>query len=294
MYKHIDNIFLAIVALLALVLGFWGFSICGDACGAVTWAQRLIDTLNLVRGAYRFTPGNQPWQLVVAQFAVPGVALLTAARLFLAGMRRDFRVALARRKLNHTIVCGLGDAGMQIAQNLCDAGQEVVAIDLANDSLNALACEQNGVPVLKGDARNPQILKAAGIRRSRAVIVCTGNDAENMDVALRMEEFISKHSYNQSRKFLILVEQRNDWLYSKLLNHDKKPLGSANVDFSLFNPYANAARILVRSLRLPPSPEFAAPTFVVVGFGSMGREATLHPDSRSSGGAGTNTEISHH
>jgi hypothetical protein len=78
------------------------------------------------------------------------------------------------------------------------------------------------------------------------------------------------------RKIQVLTQLRNEWLYKKLINTDKKSLGSANVDLRLFNPFTNAARMLIKRLRLPPSPEYDAGTFVVIGFGAYGREATLH------------------
>lgn len=275
MYKHLDKFSLLVFALFAVVLGFWGFSICGADCHAATWTQCIFDTFNLVRGSGHYYPGKDPWQLVIAQFAMPATALWTAARLFLAGLRRDVRVALARRKYNHTIVCGLGDVGMQVIQNLRSSKQNSVAIDVAVDSPHAATCERSGIPVLKGDARNVQVLLAAGIKRANTIVISTGADARNMDIALRVKKLLTLHPSRSRHMHLVFVEMRSDWLFVKLINHDKKSLGSANVDLRLFNTYASAARILIRALRLPPGPEIQAETFIVVGFGPMGQAAVL-------------------
>jgi voltage-gated potassium channel Kch len=287
MYKRLENVVLLTFAALALGLGFWGYAIAGSdyspptghPVNPFTWLEGvrcLISAIGLIRCVDLFQPLKDPWQLVVAQFAVPGVALLTAAQIFLVSLRKDIRTALARHTINHTIVCGVGDVGMQVIQNLRGAGNHVVAIDLVNDSPNAATCEKCRVPVLQGDAKNPQVLLASGVRRADTVIVCTGSDAENMDVALQVKSLLSARSYRLPRKIQVLTQLRNEWLYKKLINTDKKSLGSANVDLRLFNPFTNAARMLIKRLRLPPSPEYDAGTFVVIGFGAYGREATLH------------------
>jgi len=293
MYKRLENVVLVAFAALALGLGFWGYAIAGhnysppsdysspifNPIRPFLWLECircLISAIGLIRCVDLFQPFRDPWQLVVAQFAVPGVALLTAAQIFLVSLRKDIRTALARHTINHTIVCGVGDVGMQVIQNLRGAGNHVVAIDLVNDSANAATCEKCRVPVLQGDAKNPQVLLASGVRRADTVIVCTGSDAENMDVALQIKSLLSARSYRMPRKIQVLTQLRNEWLYKKLINTDKKSLGSANVDLRLFNPFTNAARMLIKRLRLPPSPEYDAGTFVVIGFGAYGREATLH------------------
>ena len=293
MYKRLENVILVCFAVLAVGLGFWGYAIAGHNYSppsdyslssiqshspifvvrvhSVPFQRHWTDTVCRPVSTVQVS-----WQLVVAQFAVPGVALLTAAQIFLVSLRKDIRTALARHSINHTIVCGVGDVGMQVIQNLRGAGHHVVAIDLVNDSPNAATCEKSRVPVLQGDAKNPQVLLASGVRRADTVVVCTGSDAENMDVALQVKNLLSQHSYRMPRKVRVLAQLRNEWLHKRLINTDKKSLGSAHVDLRLFNPFTNAVRMLIKRLRLPPSPEYDAGTFVVIGFGAYGREATLH------------------
>jgi hypothetical protein len=274
MFKNLYNFFLFFMGILAIGLGVYGFRHCNiDPCVAnSSWLATIFNTLNLVRGNGRFIPDKHPLTLVIAQFALPLVALLTTARLFIDGLRRDLRVVMARGKRKHTIVCGIGEIGMQIIQNLRSDHHGIVAIDLDVDSSNAVSCERSGIPVLKGDAKIPNVLRAAGITRARRVVLCTGVDAENVDIALRIQELIA----GRRQKLTVLAELRSEWLYSKLINHDKQALGSSDLDLILFNTYSSAARMLVRALRVPPRPEVEADTFVIVGFGDMGREAALH------------------
>ncbi len=288
MEKRFERIILVGFAILAVGLGLWGYAVAGSGYTAgtqpnpahpFTWIEALrclISSIGLIRLYDLFQPGKDPWQLVVAQVLVPGIALVSAAQLFLSGVRRNVRTAMARRKTNHSVVCGLGDVGMQIVQNLRAAHHRIVAVDLLSDSPYAATCEKAGVPVLQGDAKNPHVLLAAGIRRAQTAIVCTGSDSENMDIALEIDAIHSQPAHLKSGRIQVLAELRNDWMHKRLITSDKRSLGSAHVDLRLFNSFNAAARMLVKRLHLPPSPEFEARTFVLIGFGAYGREIALH------------------
>jgi hypothetical protein len=298
MEKRFEKAVLVAFAVLAVGLGFWGYARAGSDFIADPshppfdpnhvyvafhaghpWLEALrclFSSVGLIRLYDLFQPGKAPWQLIIAQIAVPGIAVLSAAQLFLSGVRKNFRTALARRKSGHSIVCGIGDVGMQIIQNLRAAHYSVVAVDLLGDSPYAATCEKAGVPVLQGDAKNPHVLLAAGIRRAQAAIVCTGSDSENMDIALQIDAIHAQPRYLKSGRIQVLAELRNDWMHKRLIASDKRSLGSGHVDLRLFNSFNAAARMLTKQLHLPPSPEFEARTFVLVGFGAYGREIALH------------------
>ena len=288
MGKRFERVILVAFAILAVGLGFWGYARAGSGYMAGhAWSPAapftfleaircLISSMGLLRLYDLFQPVQDPWQLVVAQVLVPGIALVSAAQLFLTGVRKNLRTAMARRKTNHTVVCGIGDVGMQIVQNLRAAHHRVVAVDLLGDSPNAATCENSGVPVLQGDAKNPQVLLAAGIRRARTAVVTTGSDSENVDIALQIKAVYERPAYLKPERIQVLAQLRNDWMHKRLIASDKASLGSADVDLRLFNPFTAAARMLIKRLHLPPSPEFEARTLVLVGFGAYGREIALH------------------
>jgi voltage-gated potassium channel Kch len=278
LFKSRDAVVLALVGLAAMLLAFWGFSICAsNACKAVplaTLGERAIASFKLVigiGGGYAVEKGD-PIQLVLAQFTVYGiVAAYGTVKVIVFNLHRDLRVALAQRKRDHTIVCGLGDMGMQVIQSLKDLDQEAVAIDIKSDSPHALTCERQGVPVLKGDAKNIQILRLAGMVRARTVVLCTGDDAENVEIALRIKEHAARHLRRPSQRLLVLAEMRSDWLFARLIDHGRE-LGSDKVELRFFNGYDNSARLLMSGI----VPRPGATRFAVIGFGAMGREVALH------------------
>ena len=297
MLKRFEKLILFIPVILAIGLGFWGFARAGSDFSAESvipfdpthvyvafhhghpWLEAvrcLFSAIGLIRLYDLFQPGKAPWQLILAQVLVPGLLVFSGAQLLLDGFRKNLSTTMARRKNNHVIVCGVGDVGMQIIQNLRTARHRLVAIDLVGDSANAATCEKSGVPLLQGDAKNPQVLAAAGIRRAQTAIVCTGSDSENIDIALQINALHARFSYLKPDRIQVLARLRNDWMHKRLIGSDKRSLGSAHVDLRLFNPFTDAARMLIKRLHLPPSPEFEARTFVLIGFGAYGREIALH------------------
>ena len=130
--------------------------------------------------------------------------------------------------------------------------------------------------MLQGDAKSPHVLLAAGVRRAQTAIVCTGSDSENMDIALQINAIHSQPPHRKAGTIQVLAELRNDWMHKRLIASDKRSLGSTHVDLRLFNSFNAAARMLIKRLHLPPSPEFEARTFVLIGFGAYGREIALH------------------
>jgi hypothetical protein len=296
MQKRFDKIYLISFAVAAVDLGFWGYARAGAdytshaACMALTVLPRqcdphpiahwlsleplrcLISAAGMIRLVDLFQPGQDPWQLVIAQVAIPGIALLSAAQLFLSGVRKNLRTAIARRRSGHAIVCGIGDVGMRVIKNLRADGTEVLAIDLIDDSPNAATCEQSGVPVLRGDAKSHEVLLAAGLQRACTAILTTESDSENLDIAMQIRAIQSERKGPLLR---VLAQVRNDWMHKRLMATGKSSLGTSAVDFRLFNPITDAARMLIKRVQLPPVPEFEAETFVIVGFGAYGREIAL-------------------
>ena len=94
------------------------------------------------------------------------------------------------KKRRHTVVCGLGETGMQIVRNMQASGLDVVVIDRIDDTVNAATCDREGIPVIKGDATNPDVLRSAGTQNAKTIVVCMGDDTSNMDVALKIKDLV--------------------------------------------------------------------------------------------------------
>ncbi len=83
----------------------------------------------------------------------------------------------------HYILCGLGRVGARVLEHLRAAGVRVVVInshDHPNDPL------LDGVRLIVGDCRSPEILQQAGVDRARGVLILTSDDLTNLSTTLRV------------------------------------------------------------------------------------------------------------
>ncbi len=132
-------------------------------------------------------------------FVVPivGVGIFTEAvirfgiLLFAKSYREEeWQRVMASTYRNHIVVIGIGRVGYRAVQELLRLGEEVVAITLVDDD-NAHLLRQlraQGVPVITDDARRTETLRDAQIEHARCVIICTGNDLTNLEIALAARE----------------------------------------------------------------------------------------------------------
>lgn len=260
---------LAPAAALAFGLAFWGFT---RFDAKLTSFEYLEKSAQLVKGQGAYTFPKDPWQLVLAQWLMPLVALATAAKLFLRGLRRDLRVVFAKRSHDHVIVCGVGSTGRRVIEILRAQGERVLAIDLNAESVDAYAAESLGTPTIPGDAKSSAVLRLAGIRRAKMLVACTGDDTINLEIALLGVE-AGASSFHLGKHLVVVPEMRADWLFEHLLSRSGNSLGSESAEIRILNTAEKAGRLLCRT------PAFLAQTIlrpertdiVIVGFGDVGR-----------------------
>lgn len=122
--------------------------------------------------------------------------------------REAWNMALASTYRNHVIVVGLGKIGYRVVQQLLATNVDVVVLDSRSDGPFHDLISGRDVPVIVGDARQSELLHAAGLDHAQSLAVVTGDDLTNLDVAL---------TARQLRPNLhIVMRVFNDSLASKL------------------------------------------------------------------------------
>lgn len=136
-------------------------------------------------------------QLIVFWYLMPLIALYVAGRgvfdfinLFYRSdaRRNSWEEAVASTYWDHVIVLGVGHLGTRVIRALVAMGFEVVAIDQQTDAEKDAELDRLGVPLVLGDGRLEVTLEKAGIRKARALIVCTSNDHMNLEVTMRARD----------------------------------------------------------------------------------------------------------
>jgi len=159
--------------------------------------RSVIESIYLVLTAsFLQSGGSFPsvWYLQVFYFILPiiGIGILAQGLadfgiLFFNRHARgkDWEMAVASTFSNHVIVVGLGHLGYRVVKQLQEIGEDIVVVELNPHKdlvKNVLAL---GIPVIDDDATGETVLKSAGVQRAKAIVLCTQNDALNLQAAVK-------------------------------------------------------------------------------------------------------------
>src|SRR5262245_17345459 len=126
-----------------------------------------------------------------------GAALIAAFTAIFTNylLRARLGGALEVRRIpdsGHVVVCGLGNVGYRVVEELVGAGEKAVAIELAQDGRLVATARRLGLAVVTGDATVREVLRQAHVATARAVVAVTNNDLVNLEVALLVRDLSPK------------------------------------------------------------------------------------------------------
>ncbi len=191
------RVFAAPLWLFALAVmggGWWYFELAQSAREAVNSraeAIYLVLTMVFLQNAGAFP---NAWYLQIFFFAMPlvGIGILAhgladfGVMLFNQRSRsKEWEMAVAATFNNHIILVGLGHLGFRVTRHLRDLNQEVVVVELNPEEELSASVRALGIPVIDGDGSRDATLEAAGVRRARALVLCSQNDNVNMQIAVK-------------------------------------------------------------------------------------------------------------
>ena len=175
---------LALLFLLALALGIIGFQQHFDASGG---DRSLVDAVYQALRLFALESGDVPppvpWELNVARFLAPTIALSAALQALAAVFREQLQAVRVRFWRRHVVVCGLAEKGELIAQSFRELGERVLTVEPDRGSPRIAAVRAHGIAVLFGDAREAALLRRARVQQARYVIAADGDDATNARIA---------------------------------------------------------------------------------------------------------------
>lgn len=242
-----------------------------------------------------FTAAQRLWVMGTIYLTVVGWAYAIGAILSLL-QDRAFRQALALRSFTRKVaalrepfllMAGYGRTGELLRDSFITLGQQFVVVDLAPERIDALDLSGHGpdVPGLVGDARNPDILKVAGLGHPYCTGVLALTNDDEVNLAVTMSAVLLRPD--------VPVIARTA---SPVIGDRMRAFGTPAV----VNPFDRYGDHLLLSLRAPsshqlmswlesgpgsPKPARGEPPrqgrWVICGYGRFGRELTS--DLRSGG-----------
>jgi Trk K+ transport system NAD-binding subunit len=160
------------------------------------WHRALYRTISLMATAADMHADDPQarWMSVFASvLRLLGAAVVAAFTAILTNylLRARLSGALEFRRIpdsGHVVVCGLGNIGFRVVEELVQRKERVVVIEQSRDSRFVTTARRLGVPVLMGDATVTAVLEQAHAGQARAVIASTSDDLLNLEVALLVRE----------------------------------------------------------------------------------------------------------
>lgn len=102
----------------------------------------------------------------------------------LASFFKHRRMMNAVEKLsNHYIVCGLGDTGVHVLDEMLKFEASFVGIEMEEERLEQLAETREFLYIL-GDATDDDVLIRAGVERAKGLVACLSRDQDNLFVVI--------------------------------------------------------------------------------------------------------------
>jgi voltage-gated potassium channel len=196
--ESIRHLKIALILVLGvLVMGTVGYML----IEGLSFVDALYTTIGMMATVGSIVrPLSQPGRLFTIGVIVLGVG--SVLYTFGAGMEfvieGHFGEAVRRRFMenkiaalrNHSIVCGFGRVGSQIAEELAAAHISFVVLDERES--NVRACVERGYLALQGDATSDDVLREAGIEHAKCVLVATEDDAHNISITLSARHLNSR------------------------------------------------------------------------------------------------------
>jgi Trk K+ transport system NAD-binding subunit len=163
------------------------------------WSDGLYNTVSLVATGADLHGESQPqWAKVfLSVLKIAGTALVAAFTAIFTQylIRARLGGALEVRRVpdsGHVVVCGLGNVGYRLVNELTAMGERVVVIERTNENQFSATVRRKGVPILVGDATVVEVLKQAHAGSAKAVIAATSTELVNLEIALLVREMNPK------------------------------------------------------------------------------------------------------
>jgi voltage-gated potassium channel len=176
----------AAFGLMVLVVGTLGYMAIErmDPFDALYMTTITVTTIGF-KEVFPLSPGGRVFTMVLA-FVGIGVILYIASEFARAMFETDLRRVLGiRRELklmkslkNHIVVCGHGRMGAAVVEILRQRRVPFAVVEINPEHTRSL--EDQGWPVVRGDATDEKVLSSTNIAQAKTIITCLADDAHNV------------------------------------------------------------------------------------------------------------------
>lgn len=271
---------LAAVASAAIVLGLIGLNDYFTAAGTPrSYWDLCYFVLHLFVVESGEVSGSVPWQLTVARFLAPLVPAWAIVQATAIIFRKQFDLLRLRMARGHVVICGLGQRGMQFANDFRRQGYRVVGIEMDGQNPAIHACRELGVLVLIGDAKDALLLHKARVHCAKYVLAVCDNDGANIEITIHTHLLVHAKRVVLCQMVKCFVHVLDIRLCEAFRHHRVFADATDRFEAHIFNSYENSARRFLADHPLDRHQiQGDSPLEVrlaVIGFGWMGDSVVL-------------------
>ena len=126
--------------------------------------------------------------LLIGGFGVFTYSVTIATAFLIEGQLQSFfrqqkMIRTVDKLFNHYIICGLGDTGVHVLDEMLKAEVDFVGIEFEEERLIHLSDTRDFL-YLQGDATDDELLVRAGIERAQGLVTCLSRDQDNLFVVI--------------------------------------------------------------------------------------------------------------
>ncbi|MBI5778509.1 MAG: potassium channel protein [Planctomycetes bacterium] len=142
---------------------------------------------------------NPAGRIFTIIFIILSLGVIAAVTSILAASILEIELSgfLRRRKMNkevdrlsnHYIVCGAGETGIHIIQELAKTMKQFVVVERSQERLDKLAATVPNMIYLAGDATDDEVLLAAGVERAQGVFAVLPADKDNLYITVMTKQY---------------------------------------------------------------------------------------------------------
>src|ERR1051325_256781 len=183
----------AILMLSMFLIGIFGYHAVDPTA---RWIDAIYMTANAIttagfRESIKMGAGAEIFTIFLLICGAGTVVYFTAAitAFVVEGdLTQNFRRRRMMRQIqmmsDHFVVCGAGNAGLSVLNELAATRRPTVVIEA--DAARAKRVEEHfpQIPVMVGDSTNDDVLIEAGVQRARGVVICIDDDKDSLVVTV--------------------------------------------------------------------------------------------------------------
>ncbi len=224
----------------ALVLGYLGYRSLEPT--DFTRLDALFASLQLFSLGTSISGPDVPWTLNVARFMAPLAVLYAAVATVFAILRDQVeRASVGVLARGHVVLVGLGHTNASRTLSLLRARRRAVVVESDGTNSRIPGTRAEGAYVLLGDGRQTTILRRARTDRARHVIIATGDDSRNLDVADQVRGLVDR---DKRYRTTVHVSIADPALWSQI-GRLQLPRSRNESVMEFFNPADRAAQALL-------------------------------------------------